>query len=267
MAHWTVTGTGSLLRPISPLSDDEIVEWTVSNGQDANGTPVNFLRKQGSDSHRIFLKQMDKDTPLDISAKIRSDCGISSKGSISEKEGFRPRKPRIIGPTYIEALTPVSFHTCPVPNNNQSLQWGSSGTVLLESPGLVSVLFTEEGPGFVEISIANCDGTQTIVKKSLVAGKPGKKARAGHGIEVQNGKFFKVFPNPSLIGHLNVQLVQETAEGHVELVSMQGQTMAVKPIAGSLVALDTSNVPSGFYLLRITTANHEATERVGINLH
>lgn len=251
-----------------PLSDDEIVEWNVSNGLDADGGQVSTILKKGAESHRIFLKQMDMHLPLVVSAKLRSDCGNASRRSKAVDKSFRRISPKIIGPSIAEAMSTVSFTVCPISNNNiQDQAWSSTGHIVGQGEGGVTVYFPDRGTGTVEISLTDCNGTKSTIKKTLVVGRPIGRAdeHAVRGAGKLN--FYRIFPNPSLNGQLNIELEEDLGEGQVELLSLQGQRLITMSITDQLSALDTSGVPSGFYIIRIKTPGKEATEMVGINLH
>ncbi len=78
---------------------------------------------------------------------------------------------------------------------------------------------------------------------------------------VENSKIqVKVFPNPAE-GFVNV-----AAEGlqNITLIDMMGRIVKEQPASQSAAVVDLSNLPSGLYLLRVTTDKGAALQRVEV---
>ena len=82
----------------------------------------------------------------------------------------------------------------------------------------------------------------------------------GWGVSENKKLNVKVYPNPA------ESLVNVTAEGlrNVELIDMMGRIISRNESSETTTTIDLSNLTSGIYLLRITTENGVATQRLEV---
>lgn len=65
---------------------------------------------------------------------------------------------------------------------------------------------------------------------------------------LEQASLFQVYPNPS-IGNFSIELENQNAEKHVELIDIQGKTIYSERITESHI--DLNNIPPGNYMLRV----------------
>jgi len=68
----------------------------------------------------------------------------------------------------------------------------------------------------------------------------------------------RLYPNPTT-GSFRIQFVKSLDNAQATIVSMTGQIMQIRTIAGQLVDFNIGNFPSGTYLVRIQEKSGNAT--------
>jgi len=77
-------------------------------------------------------------------------------------------------------------------------------------------------------------------------------------------KTFVVYPNPVISGNLTVKNNSDTENGNCELYSLSGNKILqdIHITAGNEVKIDVSEIPKGFYFLRMTAGSSVYTKKV-----
>lgn len=72
------------------------------------------------------------------------------------------------------------------------------------------------------------------------------------------GSLVKLMPNPSR-GQFSLQVPQQLAGGHAEIIDLQGRSISTRTINQTLMPIDESQLPAGTYLLRVSKAGLAAS--------
>jgi hypothetical protein len=224
------------------------------------------LARKGAQAHRLYLKKENPSLPLEISVRLLSDCGKTASQTPLKHESFHNPRPKLIVPSNVGAGKENTFFVCPM-NGYQNPRWRSDGVITETADGTAVIYFPQAGQGAVQLFLEDCSGNFEEISITVDVKPANAEPNQAVLVTSKNELAYRIYPNPSIHGLLNVEMLEDAGEGHVEIISLHGKQHFQERFTNNVTAIQTEGLPPGIYLLRIKTIKGEAVSRVGINLY